>query len=741
MEDISENSYSGQMNKVFTIGLWIICLALLVLAAAPGTPKFYAPANMSVYMDTTFSAECGDSSDGGAPPVSYEIWANITNTTWGTVYSVSPDAFTATVTDTNSKGFRFLVLDINGTYLYSATKNAAVAGPNRVRLFTDDYQLLAEDTSWGGDTAYFATNPYLTYNTYYRIELDNDAAAYVDRYKAAPAYPFTGTEIRLTGGSLNGTSTAASYNFNSITTRESVYIDELYLMSNSTNGNVTIFNRPTIVNGNNWTCRAKNADGISLKTEKRIIYGLNFTNCTGDCISTALKFQFLDELNGSSKTGQIALSAGFNSTDKYEFFMQDTTKKSSFSFKLVPDNFNITTSGNVSFSGTDIYTQPRSYFVDEDIIGNTTTVKYLYLLSVDEGILEAEKVEDIAGSPLDGVKIVVAKPAAPPGYDVNTYTDIVGDYTGEDGSVTFWLYPGTGLKHRYTLTKPGYVSLTKYVQPSASGHTFVMSLSSENASYSAPTQGMLWYYSPAIGPVASGNAYNFQFNITSTLGTLRWCQMNITNMTGGVVATASGCNGAATYYGENLTAAYTIQEGDELYGNYYITVNSECDSDTSKCDGGVLDGNACSSDADCLMYGAIDVDAFWTELSIDTNNTATLKWALISLTDWSDFGECTVYGHCPEQEASRIIFFFLFGAIIIGAIIFFTGIEMSNPGQALLIAFVFVLAASLAGFFEIHSYKFAEIWAPWISKYSVALIFGLVISGWFFDYWRRSHTA
>lgn len=779
------------MNKVLTIGLWILCLALILLAAAPSTPSVLSPVNGSIYFKTPILT-CSGSADADGDPIYYEFYnpGGIVYPTVSGGYIEDEDFEDAVMPYINigNQGAvpwaRTNAKASNGTWSFTSFSHDADWNFSKVSTTTYGYNRNLSFYVWEEDTG--ADGAGLILKVYNDSLCNRGSTGANDIYKVYNSQNFRINGItmsapynnnqwvkwtlsRMTNGSVQvwlddvsqgsfpyAVATYGEYinciYFNHVRAGMDSYVDTIFetgsfegaiynLIQNSTattTGNISNTTLP-IGNYSTWNCRAYANGDVSSFTENRTLFHGQFYNCSRDCAANrTLNITFMDELNGSAKLGAIQLlSFGFNSSDKYEFAMSHPLVNDTHPFALTPPAYTITAAGNISYKGEDVYTHQRNFFFENALRGNNIFNQTLFLLSIDDGIEEVVRVEDATSTAIEDVRIVIYKAATPPAYDLNTYTLIVGDYTGADGTVTFWLDPS--VKHKYVLTKPGYTTVTKYVQPSASGHTFTMELASSDAEYSAPTQGMMWQIGPPIGPVSSGTSTSFQFNITSTLGNLRWCSMNITNGTGGIVATATGCNVAATYYGENISAAYTPISGDKLYGSYYITVDAECD-DTSKCSAGVLKGETCVDDADCLMYGLLDADAYWVEYPFNYSQS-NLKEALISLRDWNDFGECDVYGHCPEQEASRIIFFFLFSTILIGAIVFFTGIEMVNPGQALLLALALVLAGSLIGFFEIHSYSFVENWAPFIDKYTIAIIVGLVASGWILNDWRRSHMT
>jgi|GEM_PF-4515684 len=723
------------MKKSLVVGIWIVVLAVLVWAASPTTPTLQSPANNTVYMNGSISVTCDSSTD----VETYEIYQNITNYTWSAVGSIDGLGDIDSVVTTNSLGYRFLIVEPTGVYLRGVTRSASTSG-GRARLFTDDYTLIDSQDTASGDNFWFQTNPYLEHGKYYRVELDNEEASYTSRQQTNAGWPAGGGSISIKSGSVNGTGTNDPkwYNMVSLHWRQKIDSTEVYMVSNSSDETVTIYNWPTSIISNNLTCVAGNEDGYSEYTEPTNVYGLNFTDCGGEGCGnnqTALQVVFLDEKNGSAVSASLnSFSAEFNSTDQYGFAKVERIElHQKYAFGLLPNDFYINTWGNLSFQSGIDYPNRKSNFAEE-IIGNDTTNVTFYLLHLDDGEESIIQVQDSSTAALVGVKVTAYLNALPLDYDASVWTQVESGYTGGAGEIKFWLNPDS--RYKLVLEKSGYTTTTTYIDPLPQ-ITVQMGVATEDVAYIAPTRSMEWEYGPGAGPVGLGSTYDFNFNISASLGNLIYCAMNITNSTNDVVASAEGCDTDATYYGENLSDSYTIQDNDTLIGKYYITIDSECKSDATgsflRCDKGALQGTTCSTDADCEVYGLLGT-TYWTEFPFNFSTTTSIKSAFSSMADWDSFGEDV------EGDASRIIFFFIFGTIIIGAINYFTGIGMTNPGQEIGIIAIVVIIASIAGFFEINFLAGIDVaWAAWFEKYTVALIVFLFAGGFILNDLRRRH--
>jgi hypothetical protein len=196
-------------------------------------------------------------------------------------------------------------------------------------------------------------------------------------------------------------------------------------------------------------------------------------------------------------------------------------------------------------------------------------------------------------------------------------------------------------------------------------------------SYNASSQGISWTAGPAGGPIwclLSASVYNFTFEVSSVNANIYNCSMNLTMINGTQIAYVTGCNSsypAAGTGGLIYTLVNTSALGitDKILGEYLVTIiNANGTIQTLRLEG----------------------DARW--ICIPTRGTGiSLKDALkdlVSLPEWGTNPQTT--------DFSKIVFFFLFMAIALAILNFFTGYDTAYPGSFVYIITGLVIVMSLA---------------------------------------------
>ena len=511
--------------------------------------------------------------------------------------------------------------------------------------------------------------------------------------------------------------------------------NETALMQNTTS---TTYTWGSLEGGNNleWYCRACDEDNYCSSNVSRNFNVMDFYNCTSGNITLNLTFK--DEADVTDLNATLpTVSLDFASEDDYTYYFSEANiNRSEFMFCLNPEDISIAAEGNIKYKSGDDYPL-RTFYYDGNLIGNTTDNQILYLLHTDDGTYVTFQAQTISQDPISGVLIKVERNLIAPDYDA-TYEAITQQTTDGSGTTTFWLNPD--YEHKFTFTKSGYQQQVQYITPSETSYTVVMELSAEDVQYIGDTKGMLWTVGPQVGRL-NEEEYTFEFNITAQNDNLLGCKFEIRQADGTVVATDEGCLTSDVYGGDNLSATYTVQNGDELWGIYYIKVNATCPTtgtSTGYCQGGANDGDTCNTDADCLAYGIIESDVYWYEMTLNTTSWNSLN------SIWEDLADLSDFGAGKEQEFSRIIWFFLFATVFIAMINFFTGWENQNPGGAIFAIIPVIFLASAGGFFEISMFQHLAIQSPmlatFLNTWTVFLISLLFLAGWLMNKVRRESS-
>jgi hypothetical protein len=208
------------------------------------------------------------------------------------------------------------------------------------------------------------------------------------------------------------------------------------------------------------------------------------------------------------------------------------------------------------------------------------------------------------------------------------------------------------------------------------------------------------------GQLTAGSNQKFNATVGAYYADLENCRfelLNVSNISQVMSSTTSITN--SSYCFLNLT--YTTTKNQNLFGRLSV--------DTTSTDGFVI------------------IDADWKWILIDINSSKSWMGVTSFFSDLKDLSE---WGEGNEAEFSRIVFFFLITTICIGLFIYFSGVEISNPGLSGIIIWAIVLFASLGSFLTFDSGS-SNI-APALEQYGFFLIYSLLICGYVLGLLRRT---
>jgi len=474
----------------------------------------------------------------------------------------------------------------------------------------------------------------------------------------------------------------------------------------------------------NWRCQACDNSSCSDFTENRTLYKMGFEEC--DSGNVSLNFTFKDEESLDNINSTIDLSLDFDSDDEYEYFFTNTTVNDDYTFCLSPAGVESTASGNIIYSNPGY--EPRTYYFDGELTGDTQYNQTLYLLDSGSGIYSSIQVQTTGASPIPGVTLTVARKLPGEG----DYTAISQKQTDSSGLSTFWVNPN--YEHKYTASKTGYTTQVFYLTPSQDTYTIQMVPATEEEKYSSPTKGLIWNVGPTPGYISAGE-HLFEFNITSSYDNLLGCKFEIVDENQTVLSSAEGC-GTGLLGGDNLSDSYTIPDSvRKLWGWYYVKLDIECNiaegNGLGYCDGGIYNGDSCTVDSNCTGWGYIDADTFWSVWDVTENDANTLGNFFAMLTTLGDFGEGN------EQDYSRVVSFFLVMTLLLGLLNYSTGVELRHPGSVLILIIPIVWIASIAGFL---TYDLINS-SVWWEQYLIATTATFFSVGYILNYIRRDNSG
>lgn len=430
--------------------------------------------------------------------------------------------------------------------------------------------------------------------------------------------------------------------------------------------------------------------------ETQVIETPIFAACNTTFNEKFLNFSFEEENTG------VVLEAAFDDFDitywigpaqsvNNTYSFSNSTENLNYDFCFEPSDKTVNNEYTLQYSKSG-YIARR--YAKSDALTNTTTNVVLYLLNSSSGIYSTYQVQDEVGGTISGVKVQVER-------EINSVWTLLEEATSDSaGAVTFWLDPN--YDHRFSFTKATYASVQVTIRPSSSIYTVVMGKSSGDASYSSDVEGLKWITWPSPGRLDPDIIYNFGFNITSSLGNLIDCKMEIKNFTD-IINTTVGYapSGSCNSYGGNFTLTMDISTQQELWGVYSVDLGAG--------------------------FIAIDADIKWRIHDIDKPSRGTLY-------DFLDrFDELSLFGDDTEGEFTRIVLVFFFMLLVLATISYSTGWDFATNGGLLPVFLPMIWIASITGLLILDGVSpFTQL-----DKYFVALVTTLLVVGYVLNDWRR----
>ena len=330
-----------------------------------------------------------------------------------------------------------------------------------------------------------------------------------------------------------------------------------------------------VISGNSETYyQYTNPIFFSLCNESNNVTYLNFTfkdSTTLSSINAVVPSLTLNYyLNGLSKTLPYS---SLVETPSYAFCFNPT-------FKSI--NYNV----SMTYSSTGY---PQRSYTTSGILSNSTTNTILDLLPSTIGIYTTFQVLTAAEQTLGGVSVTAEEQNL-----TGSYNTIGSGTTDSSGSITFWVNPLN--LHRFTFSKSSYETSIQIIYPTQTLYTLTLT----SAGSPPPInfyEGITSSITPTGTTLMNNTAYNFQYNISSTILTITDFGFVLYNSTG---ATLGSVN--ALTNGGSVTLNLNTNNESLINMNYYYVINN------------TYTNSSRSWYVSSLSVGEIGVDAFFSHL-------------------------------------------------------------------------------------------------------------------------------
>jgi len=446
-----------------------------------------------------------------------------------------------------------------------------------------------------------------------------------------------------------------------------------------------------------WSCQAQDKDmNESSATKNRSLVIQTFSYCNGTLPIRSYNVSFQDEQNATAQNATANAEFTFANG---EYLYSSSTEKGNYTF-CTDSTFQNSVDVKFTYGAEDSGDYPIRKFKESYTLNTSLQEQILYLLTSGVGSYSTYTVTTSGGVPIQSVDVGVEKQIS------GTWTKIQGGETDGSGTIQFWLNPD--FTHRFTFTKSGYETVTENIVPTESSYQIQMESYTTNVTYDSDLRGFLWYVGPSSGRLENGQEYNFTFNITTSLNNLYGCEMNLTNESGVILGSVSGCSGNIS--GGNISLTYTMPNY-RVYGQFFIKKDNTSNS-----------------------YITLDQDMRWFPLSVNATSSGTILDAITILMTAEQFGAGA------EQDYSQVYFFFLMLSILIGIITWSTGVELRSPMITITIVAGIVIAFSWAGWFEFGLVPGENDWNAWFSKFALSLGAVFLAVGFIFKSLREGRS-
>jgi|26BtaG_2_1085354.scaffolds.fasta_scaffold01215_4 hypothetical protein len=546
--------------KYMTLGLWIVFIAIFVIAAAPTTPTVISPADKAKLFGIQTNLTCSGSTDADSSPFNY-TFLKIKETS-----NESRIRFVSGAGTTNDQSTAPYYMESNcgssRVGYFNLTFNSdiwVIDTEFKKRDCFNNFTIVIDEPFGKAEKRIFFWDKQEDFSK----NLTLDVSDYNDGNEHNITYWLT------TSGAGNGAQVEFYWNKTNYTAYGD-NADKIVLQNSSSTQ--YIYSANNLPRALYWGCKACDKDqNCSGYTENRSIYLMNFYNCSSG--NRALNITFRNESNSQLINATLSsLASTFSASTSYVYNFSDSTDNNSYTFCLDPEVLEVNQSSEALASTTGF--PQRSIIFSDALKGNIQVNKTIYLLDSASGIYTTFQVVDVGNSPIESVTVVGEKLMS------GSYVEILGGSTDAAGSITFWNDPD--VQHRYTFSKSGYTTQIFTITPTQTSYTITMG-DSTTINESNYNLGILYNILPTNLSLNSNTSYNFAFNISSNYWNLSSYGFTLVNSTGQSLATATGGTATGSFVNYTLNTGnnskilmnyYWVIDGNSLNGTYSWNVRT-----------------------------------------------------------------------------------------------------------------------------------------------------------------------
>jgi len=339
------------MKKIGTIGIWMLLLVLIVLAAAPTVPPTLLPADGSIYFDDP-TLTCSGSTDGDGDDIYYQFFNFTSPADYSSAIVINPST-------SNWADGRTYCQNLAGNWDLITIDNVEMNDEVDVKGAGIDYL-------WIGANSIDAEN---TWEWVY----DSSSIVYENWATSYPVSTVGGDDCAIfcSDGTAGGLCVAKEWiNDDCTGTNKQAVCYNFDFSIDSTpmqNTTATTFTWEDLPSGiHNWTCKScDDTAACSGFAENLTVTTMDFYNCTGGNIS--LNFTGYDEEEKTLLVPDYDLdvSLTLSSATDSKLYSFALTGNQSYQLCLDPAGVEVNVSGFVEYgANNDSYSYPRQYYFD-----------------------------------------------------------------------------------------------------------------------------------------------------------------------------------------------------------------------------------------------------------------------------------------------------------------------------------------------------------------------------------------
>lgn len=274
----------------------------------------------------------------------------------------------------------------------------------------------------------------------------------------------------------------------------------------------------------------------------------------------ALRLIFKNESNSENILGSlVSLSFDFDTDDNDLYDFSFTNSTSKENWTFQLNPQETIVDINGSVSFKGSGFPQRTTTIDETLNGSLITNVTLYLLPTVDGIYVTFQVVDSSNAVVSGATVTVSKIIG------GTLTEISSGDTDASGGITLWLDPNS--QHTISASKTGVGSTSFSLTPTQSSYTITLSgvtLINQTSSF----LGITFDTNPDDLILNNNTNYNFTFDINSSHWNLTSWGFNLRNSTSSIVSTSNN-----SVSGGLLRELLDTDDHDEINMDYWWNID------------------------------------------------------------------------------------------------------------------------------------------------------------------------